>query len=221
VTAQCVEAEEIAVILAFPCYHCGRPFGTSRGRASHEKNGHRGKVVPAAVLHERALDRGHLSAKRSRATHMEQRARAKREWYLRNRLHSLMTSAKNRRPLPSVPGGRPRLPGRNRARLAVRGAVRSGRLERDACAICEAPKVQAHHYLGYSREHQLDVVWLCQLHHSEAHHPLIREARRLAERLGTTDLRGQGERELIARMRDAEAPERIERLSVWAAGAVA
>ena len=31
----------------------------------------------------------------------------------------------------------------------------------------------------------------------------------------------QGERALIARMRDAEAPERIERLSVWAAGAVA
>ena len=31
----------------------------------------------------------------------------------------------------------------------------------------------------------------------------------------------QGERALVARMRDAEAPERMERLSVWAAGAVA
>ena len=31
----------------------------------------------------------------------------------------------------------------------------------------------------------------------------------------------QGERALIRQMRDAEAPERIERLSVWAAGAVA
>ena len=31
----------------------------------------------------------------------------------------------------------------------------------------------------------------------------------------------QGERALIARMREAEAPERVERLSVWAAGAVA
>ncbi len=48
-------------------------------------------------------------------------------------------------------------------------AVRSGRLVRQPCVDCGAEKVQAHHHNGYDREHELDVTWLCPLHHKARH----------------------------------------------------
>lgn len=34
--------------------------------------------------------------------------------------------------------------------------------------VCGATeKVEAHHHLGYSREHRLDIEWRCRKHHTE------------------------------------------------------
>lgn len=60
-------------------------------------------------------------------------------------------------------------PDRYRANTAVNNAVRDGRLFKwPACAVpdCDCTRVVAHH-ADYDRP--LDVVWLCQPHHKQAH----------------------------------------------------
>lgn len=67
-------------------------------------------------------------------------------------------------------------PDRERARHAVSSAIRSGNLVRQPCSSCGlTPKkvngqqrIEAHHHLGYSEEHWLDIVWLCQRCHGQA-----------------------------------------------------
>lgn len=56
------------------------------------------------------------------------------------------------------------------ARRAVHKAIRKGELKKRGCQSCGELKVQAHHYLGYAPENWLDVIWLCQPHHSQAHY---------------------------------------------------
>lgn len=58
-----------------------------------------------------------------------------------------------------------RHPAQTRARLAVANALRSGKLVRQPCEVCGAPKVHAHHD---SYRKPLDVRWLCSKHHGEA-----------------------------------------------------
>lgn len=58
------------------------------------------------------------------------------------------------------------------ARQAVWRAIKSGKLTPPKYCergICNKQKPMAHHYLGYEKEHRLDVEWLCQFHHVEAH----------------------------------------------------
>jgi hypothetical protein len=60
---------------------------------------------------------------------------------------------------------------RDLAMQAVRYAVKTGRLVKPGhCQTpgCVRADVQAHHHKGYSREHRLDVVWLCHKHHYAA-----------------------------------------------------
>jgi hypothetical protein len=52
------------------------------------------------------------------------------------------------------------------ARWKVGRALKAGRLVKQACEVCGARKVQAHHD-DYSKP--LDVRWLCLKHHSEHH----------------------------------------------------
>lgn len=56
-------------------------------------------------------------------------------------------------------------PERRAANNAVNNAVRDGKLRKHPCWVCGA-KALAHHP-DYSRP--LDVVWLCQPHHKQAH----------------------------------------------------
>ena len=58
-----------------------------------------------------------------------------------------------------------RFPNRKRANTAVTNAVRDGRLKKQPCWVCGS-KAVAHHP-DYDRP--LDVVWLCQPHHKQAH----------------------------------------------------
>jgi hypothetical protein len=60
-------------------------------------------------------------------------------------------------------------PAKSRARLRVRRAVKAGRLTPTPCVVCGSADVQAHHHRGYEPENALDVLWLCQQHHSEQH----------------------------------------------------
>ena len=124
-----------------------------------------------------------------RAEHPEQRLETWQAWYAANSLHVVMQASLRRKSGQPPKHLRRESPDRWRARHAVAFARAAGDLIQEPCAMCGVPQTHAHHFLGYAPEHRLDVVWLCSLHHSEIHHPLIREARRLAERLGTTDLR--------------------------------
>lgn len=53
------------------------------------------------------------------------------------------------------------------ARHLVGNHLRRGKLFKLPCFICGALNVEAHHYLGYDKEHAADVLWLCTLHHRE------------------------------------------------------
>lgn len=59
-------------------------------------------------------------------------------------------------------------PEKVRAHTAVCTAVRNGQLVRPRiCQRCGQEKpLDGHHYLGYAKEHQLDVQWLCRPCHS-------------------------------------------------------
>lgn len=57
-------------------------------------------------------------------------------------------------------------PNRVKATNAVNNAVRDKRLEKWPCQVCGEAKSVAHHP-DYDRP--LDVVWLCQAHHKQAH----------------------------------------------------
>lgn len=52
------------------------------------------------------------------------------------------------------------------ARYAVSNAVRDGKLQKTPCMVCGNPEVEGHHP-DYDRP--LDVVWLCMVHHKQAH----------------------------------------------------
>ena len=58
-----------------------------------------------------------------------------------------------------------RFPERTKANNAVTNAVRDGRLKKLPCLVCGEKAVG--HHPDYSRP--LDVVWLCQAHHKQAH----------------------------------------------------
>jgi hypothetical protein len=53
----------------------------------------------------------------------------------------------------------------------VSNALKSGKLTRQPCEVCNEPRVQAHHD-DYSKP--LDVKWLCVKHHAERHIELNR-----------------------------------------------
>jgi hypothetical protein len=57
-------------------------------------------------------------------------------------------------------------PEKYRAHGIVARAIRSGKMERRNCEVCDSQKSHAHHD-DYSKP--LDVIWLCALHHSELH----------------------------------------------------
>lgn len=65
---------------------------------------------------------------------------------------------------------------KRRANMAVWRARQRGVLVKpNNCEGCETPelecnggKLEAHHYLGYAREHQLNVQWFCTVCHKQA-----------------------------------------------------
>ena len=96
-----------------------------------------------------------------------------RENYQRNREHYVayerrraQDPGRKRNALDYQRVRRARTPGKNRARNAVRTALRNGTLRRKPCEVCSDAKSQAHHPDYRS---PLKVIWLCFQHHREAH----------------------------------------------------
>jgi len=58
------------------------------------------------------------------------------------------------------------------ARMAVRVAIRSGKLKRKPCRVCGSGDTEAHHN-DYTKP--LKVEWLCTIHHRQ-HHVKVRRA---------------------------------------------
>ena len=57
-------------------------------------------------------------------------------------------------------------PERYKAVHQLNRAIRTGKLERKPCIVCENPKSQGHHQ-DYSKP--LEVIWLCAKHHKAVH----------------------------------------------------
>lgn len=67
---------------------------------------------------------------------------------------------------------RKRHPNRRKAREAVHYAIRIGQLQLvsvQTCADCPNPATAHHHYLGYEKQHWLDVIPLCRNCHRTRH----------------------------------------------------
>lgn len=58
-----------------------------------------------------------------------------------------------------------RFPNRKKANVAVGNAIKAGRIKKQPCWVCGSNAVA--HHPDYDRP--LDVVWLCQPHHKQAH----------------------------------------------------
>ncbi len=46
--------------------------------------------------------------------------------------------------------------------------VNKGVIKKLPCEACGELEVEGHHHKGYDREHWLDVIWLCIVHHVQA-----------------------------------------------------
>lgn len=57
-------------------------------------------------------------------------------------------------------------PEKHKARSKVRWAILKGILKKEPCEKCGSEKAEAHHP-DYTKP--LDVIWLCKMHHMEAH----------------------------------------------------
>lgn len=79
--------------------------------------------------------------------------KAQREWYRRNPDWNKSTPERWQKKL---------------ARHLCNNRVKRGQMLKLPCFICGNTNVMAHHYLGYDKEHALDIIWLCILHHCEA-----------------------------------------------------
>lgn len=56
-------------------------------------------------------------------------------------------------------------PEKEKARRLLQSAVRSGKIKREHCEVCDDPRSQAHHE-DYTKP--LQVKWLCAIHHRQA-----------------------------------------------------
>lgn len=59
---------------------------------------------------------------------------------------------------------------KSRARSEVSFEKERNPLFQQPCLVCQDPKSEGHHYLGYNRDHWLHVQWLCSKHHHAIHY---------------------------------------------------
>lgn len=132
----------------------------------HEAN--REKIAARNKAHRQAnIDEYKARDAASRKAHPEKHP----EWVAKNRNHVTTYKAAWSKSNPekvaaALIRARKAHPIENRARHLLNDAVRTGKVTKGACVVCGAIRTHGHHP-DYSKP--LDVVWLCDKHHKEAH----------------------------------------------------
>jgi len=160
----------VAILIRTTCTRCGQQKAPADFDAS--KNAVSGRRSVCKVC-KADLARAYAATDTGRAVNV--RAKAKYRSTEHGRVHELA----HHRAYRQTPAGREafrraekkRDPVKVSARKQVQYAVRSGRLERQPCSVCQALGAHGHHE-DYGRP--LEVTWLCTGCHARLH----REARR-------------------------------------------
>ena len=103
---------------------------------------------------QKRMDAYYKNVERDREKHREYYAAHKTEWQIKTIAY------------------RERNVGKYRAGLAVRNALKAGRLKKLPCQVCGDVRSHGHHP-NYSEP--LSVVWLCAKHHMERHRQAARQ----------------------------------------------
>lgn len=110
------------------------------------------------------------------ATHKEQAQKNARAWYQRNREEVITSSKKHyennkKRHFEQSARYRRKHPEQMLAHAAIANALKRGKIVKPkSCQDCgKEVRIESHHYLGYAKQHRLDVVWVCRRCHMERH----------------------------------------------------
>ena len=146
------------------CIRCGEPLGRGRLYCSQVCHyAHRTVMTPARPAIKCLVCERTLPAKDFRKNGKKQRTSPCKECTrsLWNEAYGSGHYTKRGGPCSTPPD-----PVKRNARHLFQGAVRHGRLKRQPCELCGDVKTHGHHD-DYSKP--LEVRWLCQKHHGQAH----------------------------------------------------
>jgi len=111
------------------------------------------------------------SRRRWRRTHLEQARQSRRRWYENNLEKAREYERRWQRNNPekrkeAIREYKRANPEKIKAINAANHAIKTGKLTKTPCIICQNPKVEGHHP-DYSKP--LEVVWFCRSHHKQWH----------------------------------------------------
>lgn len=144
-----------------PCRKCGCTFELKPYQAKKNSN-----LCPPC---RRAYVRDYTRRRKAEGRPIPRRRSSRKKEREKARRHRRKpeVKAKMRRERRKKMQSDPEFRRKVRARERVRGAIRSGRLEKEPCEVCGGTeRIHAHHD-DYDRP--LDVRWLCALHHTQLH----------------------------------------------------
>ena len=153
------------------CTKCGLYKDESQFHGDNsKKDGLYSSCKECKSVHSKEWYGGNLEANRKKGRESYRRNRTKRlvyskRYYRKNRVR--MNNINRERVLEQrkTEGGRKKY----NAKRAVWWNLKKGNIKKQPCEVCGSEKVEAHHYLGYDKENQLKVRWLCRKHHAEEH----------------------------------------------------
>lgn len=152
------------------CFKCHRPKSLSEFYIHPAMaDGHLNKCIACTKLDQSA----HLKKKMQDPVWREAEMERHRLKALRRRAQGKGLPTKAQK-YATTKKYRAKYPNKYRATMIVGTAIKYGKLLREPCSVCGNKKSEAHHE-DYSKP--LEVMWLCQLHHSERHREINRQKR--------------------------------------------
>jgi len=149
------------------CFHCKQikpisEFYKSRNR----KDGHSTFCKMCGIKRAKNFRESKIGQLYIRNYHLSERNRLLQKKY---RLSEKGKSSNSK----SVEKQRRNFPEKRNASIAVMHAISAGKIvpaNKNTCAYCFRQAKHYHHYLGYAKEHWLDVIPLCCFCHNKLHH---------------------------------------------------